>query len=165
MLGSVTVRSFAQLSGMIMSEIGGDLEGYGLLNVARSEEPINELPQEPVLVLRLTPPQAKGNHSSHDFFCSRSLLVSHLNYAESTPISDKSRHRQTFSEQVKSSSHLSTSYESYCRRRAKMYVQRDKVVAQLKESSSVSRTLHDLLPVSSTLTYFQTFFADCLVAS
>jgi hypothetical protein len=59
MLGSVTVRSFAQLSGMIMSEIGGDLEGYGLLNVARSEEPINELPQEPVLVLRLTPPAGK----------------------------------------------------------------------------------------------------------
>jgi hypothetical protein len=46
-----------------------------------------------------------------------------------------------------------------------MYVKRDKVVAQLKESASVSGTLRDLLPVSSTLTSFQTFLADCLVVS
>jgi hypothetical protein len=56
-LGSVTVHSLAQLKDLIMSEIGEDLEGYSLLNVAQFERPISELPQEPVLVLRLVPPE------------------------------------------------------------------------------------------------------------
>jgi hypothetical protein len=56
-LGSVTVHSLAQLKDLIMSELGGDLEGYSLLNVAQFKRPISERPQEPVLVLHLVPPE------------------------------------------------------------------------------------------------------------
>jgi hypothetical protein len=107
-------------------------------------------------MLRLAPPERlqrdrpEGNHSYNDtiFLCYAATSSNRpLNCAESTPISDKSRLRQAFSEQVASASRAPTSYKSYCLSRATFLMRKDRAVAQLEKSASVSETLCNLLSV------------------